>query len=235
MVYCSSCGVEVEARLERCPLCRGHLQTTEPVLKSPYPMEPDPPPQLRIPGRRIRVLMIEVLTVLMFGTLFGVLAIDYLMNDRLTWAAYCAPALAAGWWYAWLILFMTNRPAWLLGGGMLTTTLLLAGVDVVAGGFNWFFPLALPIMMTLSLVIAGVIWIACFVRTSWANITALILLGIGIFCFVLNLIVSLQLHGAPLPTWSLPVLGSLVPPALFLLYVHYRLSKVVDLGKIFHL
>lgn len=236
MAYCPDCAVELDDGRHHCPLCGAAVQAEQPQPETrfPPPAEADEAERTPIDWPRLRTLLAEVIGVLLFSPCVVIGAADVILNGALTWSRYWMLSLWGAWVYGILVLYFLRRPAVFYVGLFLNTMLLLAGLDSFTPGKTWFLPVGLPILGAVALLIGAVDGVCLVTRVSWSNLSAYVLSAVAVFCVTVDLLVRNFVGDAVVPTWSLIVVGSLVPAVVFLLYIHYRLSKDVDLGKIFH-
>ncbi len=182
----------------------------------------------------IRRILFTGLSLLPTLGIVSVLAVNLLQNGSVHWARYAVLSLVTGWAVLALALYQFRRPlklVWASAGVLAVFCFLLA---LFNGGQCWWLTLALPILLTVAVLFHWV-WRCTYVRrVHWALGSAVILAAVMALCLALEFIIALNLDQDLAPTWSGIVCLVLAPPSLFLLYVRYRLSKKVDLGKLFH-
>jgi hypothetical protein len=233
MPYCPDCAVEVDDSVEACPLCGAGLQKDALQPTTVYPLVTDNPVKIVLPWDRLRGRIFAVLTCVFIMPLLIVCFID-LLDSAVTWSRYVMLPLACAWLYSALLLYKIRRPVQLLVGLLAVTSGLLLGLDICRGGMSWFLTLAGPAIVAWSLWTVPMAWLLAKRKVGWANGTAWCLLGITLFCVALDMLISQHTSRIPVPTWSLIVLIGLLPVIVFLLYVHHRVRKHVNLAKWFH-
>jgi hypothetical protein len=233
MPYCPDCAVEVDDSVEACPLCGAGLQKDALQPTTVYPLVTDNPVKIVLPWDRLRGRIFAVLTCVFIMPLLIVCFID-LLDSAVTWSRYVMLPLACAWLYSALLLYKIRRPVQLLVGLLAVTSGLLLGLDICRGGMSWFLTLAGPAIVAWSLWTVPMAWLLAKRKVGWANGTAWCLLGVTLFCVALDMLISQYTSMTPVPTWSLIVLIGLLPVIVFLLYVHHRVRKHVNLAKWFH-
>lgn len=234
MAYCPECGIEVTTERENCPLCDAKLQTEEPVFKTSFPSEVRPAITERLSWSEIRRILFGTLSFMLALGIISVLTINLMQNGTLTWARYAVVALAAGWAILGLGLYLYSKPIAFLWRATGAAAILLILLDLFNEGLSWSASLALPILFLAVGAATWLWWVFQVRRAHWASAVAAILAAVALFCVGVNLVVNFYIQESLLPTWSTIVCLSLGPPFLFLIYVRYRLSKTVDLPKVFH-
>ncbi len=236
MPYCSRCGVEVDNDVVNCPLCNTpiqHFEETGPA-ESRYPAD-DVEPRPRIGDRGRRRILWEVLTLLYAIGVIVVVGSDLRVDAAVDWSLYPTISIVFAWICTTLLIFFRKQPATIVIGTIVSTIAFLAATDLVDGKIEWFFPLGLPIL-ALFVIISGIISVATIrAKERGLNVVAFVLIGIAVFCFGVDLLVSLYLTATVDFTWSIVVLLTLIPVAIILLFLHYRLRNRFDLKRVFHL
>lgn len=234
MAYCPDCGIEVSTQRADCPLCGAKLQADRPGNAPPFPTtvqraRPDPYGWVEI--RRILFATLSILPTL---GIISVIVVNLVQNGTLNWARYAVVSLVAGWAVLAFSLYKYHKPLALMWRitGVLSVFLVL--LDLFGGGFSWSLRLAVPILLGLAGLSHWVWWSTAQRRVHWALGTAIILAALMAFCLLLELLLALYFGYSLLPSWSGIVCLCLGPPAVFLLYVRYRLAKKVDFAKLFH-
>lgn len=236
MPYCSRCGVEVDGDVKNCPLCNTPIQRFEDNEpgEARYPAdEVNPKPEMS-EGMRRRILW-EVLTLLCAISVIVVIGSDLRIDSTVDWSLYPTLSIALAWIYSTLIIFFRRQVPTLIVGFIVSTIAYLAAIDLVDGSFEWFFSLGLPIFALFGIVAGVEILVALKAKERGLNVVAFIMIGAAVFCLVVNLLVSLYLSGGVHFTWSIVVVLTLVPMAIILLFLHYRLRNRFDLKRVFHM
>jgi len=231
MPYCSQCGVEVEEYVDVCPLC------TTPILKNNNMIEKK---SLRFPDKPVienktgvlRFLAWEIVSVSLLTAFLIVVLTNIIVNFNITWAWYPMAAIFMVWLVATFPLLLPKRPLLIAIFSVTSIMLFLAFIDLIDNwAFDWYYDIALPIAFMLIVVTTGVIMLCLKVKKKGINIAAFILFGIGIIVLGLDLIIYFDLKKIINLTWSLFVIIPIILTAIFLLYIHYRLLKAVDIKK----
>jgi len=233
MPICKHCGVEIEAEFTRCPLCQRPIdselsQSSE--MTSGY--NPGYSPLSRHEKSR---LFWELTTILHFSALVVTILIDIIDNKRPTWSLYVITSIAASHIFITLLTF-TTRKLWIFLPGLLINTLgFLLLIDLYDNGINWFVNPGLPLAGFFILLLGSVM--AYTFRTSQKgfNIIAFASLAIGLYCILAEIFIKMANNIEVTLTWSAIVAASILPFALLLFFLHYRLKRGTSLRKFFHL
>lgn len=228
--YCPDCGVEIVTQRESCPLCNALLQSEQPSISEHFPSAINTVASDPVSFGEIRKILFAALSIMIGVGIISVMVVNLSTHGALTWARYAVSVLIASWALTGLALYNFHRPLRLLWQAFFVTSTLLILLNLFAGGLTWSVRYALPILLWGALINTALYKTLFEKRPHWANAIASVLIAVAAFCVGLQLILA----GLALPTWSAIVALSLAPPVAFLMYVRYRLSKTMDLKKIFH-
>lgn len=233
MIVCKTCGVELEDGLTVCPLCNKPVRNGKNTRKEiDIPAGKGYSP---LTGREKARLFWELATILHFSALVVTLLIDIITNKKPSWSLYAAVSISASYIFITLLSF-TLRRLWIFLPGLLINTLgLLAILDILDNGFNWFLNPGLP-LAGFFVVLLGLVMFFGF-RTSQKgfNIIGFAAIAVGIYCILAEVFMSLASKGEVVLSWSVIVAASILPFSLFLLFFHYRLKRGTSLRRFFHL
>jgi hypothetical protein len=238
MPYCSQCGVEVDSYVDACPLCSTPLQKITHEKDKKKPRYPDKPSVATNNGGKgvIRFLAWEIVSVSLLTALLIVFLTNVIVDFKVTWAWYPMASLVLVWLLATFPLLLNKRPLLIPVLSAAAILSFLASLDLIDNGaIDWFHKIALPIFILLLIVATAVILVGTRVKKKGFNIAAFILFGIGLVAAGLDAIINYFLYARVALSWSLFVIIPILFTAIFLLYIHYRLVKAVDLKKWFQL
>lgn len=247
MPYCPDCGVEIGNALV-CPLCGAK----NPRLSLPPKPDcedmkgSDRPP--RKPGflgddREAEALTVsekrkiawEVLSVAFAIAIIALSLINLLIAAKLSWSLYPVSAFFFMWILATAFLLMgeDSRLRYLLA--VLDVPVFLLALGVFTGDLSWAWRLAVPIALFAVIVIAAVVLSVRSAKRKGLNIFAFILVGVALICLGVEIFVDLFAHGKISLEWSAITAIALIPIAVFLMYLHYRVAKSTNLHRLFKL
>jgi hypothetical protein len=240
MPYCSKCGVEVGYDVDTCPLCKTPIQKLNAIQgnkKKKYPDEPVPEPvEFRIPVKKIRLLAWEILSVILTSAILIVIFVDLTYNRGITWSKYPFISLLLVWLLSTFPLILYKKPLFIVICEVSTSIIFLFLIDFFDNGkIDWFYKMAIPIIILLVVVTSIVVFASLRSKTKGSNIAGFILLGIGAISTGLDLIINWAVNGNITLNWSIFVIIPSILTGLFLIYYHYRLSKIINLKKWFQL
>lgn len=229
MAYCPKCGVEVESK--KCPLCSYTIKQDIHTVPFSHSVEVD--------KRKVYLQAKEKRSIYNASTTFFAilissicLTVDYYFDNRVSWAIY--PIIAAS-----AMAFITAVSIYIRGPLKIISILIIFLImlfllDIYIPVTNFFLMISLPISAITSIISFGISLIIKKSSRNGANIAGYILIGIALLTITIDLIIQNFIGNMLVLTWSLITTVSLIPIALFLLYIHHIFSKRVDLTKVFH-
>ena len=235
MPYCSRCGVEVDSKVARCPLCEAPIQKLPEENGSPWPSMEAPAPAAAPRSPAERMVLARTITTLGFLIpAFIVATVDLFVSRSLGWSLYVLTALGAAWLWAILPLIFVRRPYLLIGSIMLVGYALEWGVGLLAGDVSWVLPIGMPILSITAGSAALVVMSARHSKKVGSNLAGWISMAVGINAITTDILVNAWTGGSWRPGWSLIVIGAVFPVAVLLLYIHYRPSQRTRMRRYFH-
>ena len=218
MAYCPRCGVEIEDRLDRCPLC-----------DTPIPLEarddtdspPDYPEDVILPKSMYRPLTDNQRSRLLKG-LLGLLVVfpiavtiflDIAITGSITWSFYVVVPIVGAGIVATLFIRYPRRPFIAVTGTLVT----LLVIEIVLDA--WITGRAIGRSPELPYFIVGIVAVEAFLifirrgGRSVRQIIAFILIDASFLVCAVDLLVSRRL------SWSLIVVAALLPVVVFVLYL----------------
>jgi phosphatidylserine synthase len=107
--------------------------------------------------------------------------------------------------------------------------------DLISAKADWFIPVGLPITLAAVFFVCLVVILYQYTRFKGFNILAIIFLSVAGFCILTEVILDKYVKGLIDLRWSLLAAVSILPIALVLFYVHYRMKKGNKLDSFFHI
>ena len=214
MPYCVRCGVELADGAASCPLCGVEVVLPKTLRK---PASGSPRPQLRdvVATEFDRKLWIQVVSALMAIPALGCVVIDAVSGDGLTWSLYVVASLTAVWICS-VSPFLYRRnvvPLWITIDAAALLGLLYV-INALPPASDWFQPLALPIVLTLFLLVLLIIGFSRRGILRELHKATAASIALAAFCIAIESAVDLYLTDAVRLDWSLIVLVLCVPLAV---------------------
>jgi hypothetical protein len=162
------------------------------------------------------------------------LIIDLLVSKHLTWSKYTLTIGMILLIDVSLIIFMQKRIILLFLGSFLSTSFLLFLLDLYDRNGDNGVKIGIPIIFFVFLILLLLFVVIRKVKQKGINIIAYSLLAAGGICLCVEGVLSMHLHAVLQFHWSFVVMVSILPVSAILLYIHFRLRKVTNLKKVFH-
>ncbi|NCA97978.1 MAG: zinc ribbon domain-containing protein [Clostridia bacterium] len=234
MSYCVNCGVELAPSEKQCPLCGAEVMNpAQPAPENPwqpYPHRDDP-----LIAQINRRFIAAMITIALTFPMAICLAIDYSYSGQLSWSLYVAGALAMLW--CWLAPGFLYKKARFLPVMLPISCSLLGFLYLVeyltAPATRWFVPLAMPLVLLLT-VLAGTVTILA--RRSVIRgfaIPAAILIGSGLMAAGTDLLITQLREQHWIVSWSwFVLLPSLAGAAIFLVIARRQKMRTEILKRL---
>lgn len=233
MSYCTNCGVELDEGLNSCPLC-GFTNGTDYINKTVEKKEPLPSEILQLYKTESRRHLWELSGIISFSGIAVCTIVNLVIHKSLSWSLLTDTALLALWICLALIL-LTFRKYFLIIPGLLFTILLtLFLFDLYSPPVNWFYGIGLPVTIALFIAVSIITLLWKVALFKGFNILAIAFLVVSGFCVVMEVFIDKFLFDAVDIRWSAIVGVSILPIALVLLFVHYRMKRGKQLDSYFH-
>jgi len=231
MITCVNCGVELEDGITICPLCGKSPGNTSAKsnIGGTYPS--DIITLNRIENRRH---LWELGAIIAFSCIAVCTIVDFLISTKLDWSLYSDISVIVLWITLTLILFLKKRLILFFSGLIITLLSALLAFDLIDSGFDWFFPVGLPLAVSASITGSLIVFLYRTARYKGFNIIAAALIALAGLTVLTELILDNYFHGTVDLRWSLIAAVSVLPVALILSFYHYRLKRGKQLDSFFH-
>lgn len=231
MPYCPKCGIEVEYNRKKCPLCsfpipdikelKENQKKREEHLLNRYRLK-QAENRRRWKEARIFVYIGIAFSMMVLSLSFGIL--DYHFSGMLSWSQYVITSnLAVIVFLFFLLRFIRGFFLNFLGLGI-STGVFLYILDILNGTIGWFWDMGLVICLNTMIWLFILRLIIRHTRRRGLNIPAFSLIAVALACISLELIRDLYQGNGLHLTWSIPVISSIIPIAIGLLFLHLLIS-----------
>jgi hypothetical protein len=249
MAYCPDCGVEI-GDAPACPLCgaRNPRAAARGAAPECVPCEDARPSTSRFSSflgenadaklftrREKRKIAWEVITVALSIATVGLFLINFLVSARLSWSRYPVSAFVFIAIMAAAFLIMDESRPWRYFVACLDLPAFLLALGFFTENVGWAWRLAVPLAIFTELAAAAVALMISNAKRKGLNILAYALIGAAIECLGIEMFIDLFVVGRIWLVWSTITAVSLIPIAVFLLYLHYRVAKSTNLRRLFKL
>ncbi|HEY5499977.1 MAG TPA: zinc ribbon domain-containing protein [Bacteroidales bacterium] len=241
MNVCNYCGVELDAEMNFCPLC-GH-KSNAPVVSSRKDSNNKEPKEAEtvvynfedLTQLQQRKIVWELATFILVSCVVITTIIDLLISKHITWSKYTMTIGLVLLIDISLIIFMQKQLFLLFSGCFVSTSLLLFLLDLYNHNLYTGLKLGIPIIFFICLVVFLLALLIRKIKQKGINIIAYSLVAAGIICMCIEGIITLHLQNQLKFQWSMIVMVAVLPVSAILLYIHYRLKRVTNLKKAFHI
>ena len=245
MPYCVRCGVELDPEVRKCPLCASPVSLPDAARadESAPPRDAGPehetfpgsPDHTHFTLGEQKKIAWEVISVAGIITALTLAAINLVLSRRLSWSLYPLSSLGFIWMAATGFLVLESKKAPRIILLVLALPLFLLALDSIEGGLGWSLSFGMPLALWIEAVIAAVALAIARMRRKGLTVIAAVLLGAAALCVGVEFFIDLLLRLPVGLTWSLICLLSMVPIALFLIYLDRRITHTTNLRRMFRL
>jgi hypothetical protein len=241
MIKCPYCGVELAENANFCSLCGEPLpkiSEDNPAIietRKKQKREEELSDFQKLSASQKRKIFHKISAIILLSGILITLVIDFVANKTITWSKYPASislvifinVTMATIWFRRYFLWTTLS--------FLSVSGLLILLDIFSGDSGWGMKLGIPMLLAGYIAIFILFKLIHNSRQKGLNIIAWSLLAAGILSLCIDGIISAYRDDGQLFSWSLIVLVAAALIGTLLLYIHYRLKKVTDLKRFFHI
>jgi uncharacterized membrane protein len=232
MRTCSTCGVEIEEAVDRCPLCGTRLQEGMPSLPAEGKERHEP----EVPESSVRRWLWEVVSLLALTAAGILFAIDLANGFDVSWALYPLSAITFLWICATSVIALAKRPPALCAALTAAVIAFLFVLELLTKGRPWFLQLALPLVVLAIVVSIGAWAVVSRLRLALLPAIAVAVLSCGLAVVGIEYLLNRYLPLDRVVSWSLVSLACSISLFLALLLIDKRLKeRHSDIRRLFHL
>ncbi len=240
MSYCPKCGVELDTKIEYCPLCEFPMSVIDEYIDAVEPHNRFPVAENIYIDiiTRLKNQIFFVMTMLLFSATLVLLSIRMFLKVESVFIGYSMISVISLWFYLFFISdFVKNTHYAVLGIGV-STIFLTYNLDYYDGNISWSISYALPI------VILSIIVIFTFMefqkrskhKNQFIFVTIYICIETAILCIGIETIIDYNLNYPIRPSWSSIVFIVLISIAVILFVLYSKMPDKIKnkLRKKFH-
>lgn len=240
MINCWNCGVDLDEHMNFCPLCgtpvfarnseeREKLVSRKLTVSNKLKTEID-----RLNKTQKNKFFWEATTIILVSGVLSALTLNFIIQTTLTWSLYVLVGGLTIFTYVTVLSYVRN--GWtIIVSLFVINALTLLFVDLVNKSIGWSVELGIPLLTAVFVVLTGLIVVIKHTLEKGFNVIAYLFLASTITSIAVEGMVTQYLENRFDLNWSVIVMGSTLPVAFVLLYIHYKLRKGTDLRKFFHL
>jgi hypothetical protein len=233
MSYCTNCGVELDKDMISCPLC-GFDAGEEDMSANNIKAEHFPSDIILLYKKETRKHIWELSGIITFSGIVVCTIVNFVISKSLTWSLYADTSILTSWICLTLILLTFRKYFIIIPGFLLTILATLFLFDRFSPPVNWFYGIGLPLTIALFVCVSIMVVLWKVAHFKGFNILAFAFFVLSGFCIVSEVFINKYLFNQVEIRWSAIVAVSLLPIALVLLFVHYRMNKGKRLDSYFH-
>lgn len=239
MICCRNCGVELEENTNYCSLCGEPVSdkncTESDDLISNKTKKTTLTDFQKLNKLQKRKIFWEIAGMILFSGMLITLTINLVDSKAITWSKYIITIGLALFVHITLFLFLNKKIILLFALSFLTSAAFIFFLDHYIGNSGWITKLGIPLLLSSYIIVLAFILIEKRIKQKGVNLIAYIILALGLLCVCIDGIISVYIKDYLNFGWSLTVMVTAILISSLLLYVHYRLKKVTDLKRFFHI
>jgi hypothetical protein len=233
-MICKNCGVELEDDVVICPLCGEPVNDKKLIGDKHVFTESERPGDGHTMSQPQRKLTWEIVSLILLSAAIATFVVDFIINKRITWSEVPTACCLTIFCYVSLFAFWNQSTLMEMVGGFVLSAICLVILDLLTTGIQWSLRLGIPLLFASNLVAGILILIVQHSKYKGINLLAYGFLGAAVLCIAIEAIVSLFESNILIVTWSVIVASCILPVAVVLLVMHFRLKKGQSLEKTFH-
>lgn len=237
MNVCNNCKVELDDDINICPLCgkKTNLPVKEEHVKEKSGFEINDFNFDELTEKQKGKLFFEISILILCSLVVVPLIIDIIINNRITWSKYTIASGLAVFANVIILSLYFKRTFLVLAGSFVSMSLLLLAIDLFSHNVGWGLKLGFPIILFIHAIIFFLLLIVKKQKQKGINLLAYILLAAGMLCICIETIIDLHISNSLNLQWSLICFISVVPVSALFFFIHYKLKRVTDLKRFFHI
>lgn len=186
-MYCINCGVKLADTEQKCPLCctaPGEIPLRKEPERPFYPKDRDPRVKVKTGAVNGAVLFLFLIPLLV--TFF----VNLQVSGRLDWFWYVAGAVLTSYILVALPLwFRRPNPVVFVPCDFAAVALYLLLINILTEG-NWFFSFALPVTVSLGMIVTTVVVLLRYLRKGRLYILGGAMIALGAVTLLLEVLLS---------------------------------------------
>lgn len=225
--FCSLCGERIlDKTTENADFIKSGRALREEKLLTDYQ---------RLTGYQKRKIFWQISGMILISGIIITIFVDFIGNRDITWSRYPATISLVLFINFTLNTFLRKKITLMVVLSFLSVAGLFILFDLYAGETGWKIKLGLPVLLAFYATFIALIYLIWNSKQKGLNIIAWALIAAGLLSAYTEGMISIYFRGTIHLGWSLIVMISAVLISILLLYIHYRLKRVTDLKRFFHI
>ncbi|NTW71258.1 MAG: hypothetical protein HGA49_03335 [Eubacteriaceae bacterium] len=225
MSYCPKCGVELDNKGGKCPLCDYPVPLIEDEKAENPARFPTPVNIYPEEFRQVKKKVLLSITVIFVLAILAMIFENIYLDGELTWAKYSIVSTICLWVYIIIFLNFIPNVYFYLVSATLNTIVFLFILDILSGSINWFFTLGLPLVL-------GVFFLSClsvllykYLKKKLLIFIAVNIIFLSFYVVLVEASVSIHILGKVQLFWSMITGIPIFLLGLALVYINYFFPK----------
>lgn len=230
MPYCVKCGVELDKSAKKCVLCNTEVMIEQQDEIPPYPKEKSEVSQLNTG------YFAMLLSVILIIPNVACLVINLIYSPEIYWMYYVFGGSLVLWMiFIFPMTLKKKRPLIHVFLIFLSATLYLLLIALALSGMRWFLTIALPVCITVMLLLFIIIFIVNRKKPGKLKATSISLITVIVLCLVVEGTVDYFVNATIQFSWSYIVAASIVPVIIALVLLSGNKKLQNELIKKLHI
>lgn len=240
MINCRNCGVELDERMNFCPLCGAPVFIKDPdkrekLIKEKTEVSTRLKTEIATLDKTQKTKFFwEITSIIVAASIIPAVALNIIVNSYLSWSLYVLVGCLTVFAYITVLSFIKNGWAIMLSLFFINSIALIF-IDLIDYSVEWSVKLGIPALASVCMILAGVILAIRHTPEKGFNIIAYFFLASAILSAAVDILITLYVENRFHLSWSVIVFVATLPVAFILLYIHYKLRRGTDLRKFFHI
>jgi hypothetical protein len=219
MKTCPNCGVLYDTKDGKCPLCQKESVIIDLNRKMAF----------------TKAFYWRIYSIFSLAAFLIILVIDLVYNPGLTWSKIPLISICYAWLSLHLILIARLKSFPPVFIETMASFIMLVLLDRFTSGKAWSIYLALPILISLCILLSVSLLVRRFSNFSILQTTAFNVFLAGFFLIILEVLLKNYKMEALSLSWSLIAFAGLLPLCIFFYYFDKKIKKRgEELKKYFH-
>lgn len=228
MAYCPRCGVEVEDRLEHCPLCKTHIpeevrERKEEAGDFPADVIEPKPLYKTLSKKQKKILTAGLIGFLGLFPIAICLGIDLMLHGTITWSYYVTVPLLGAALIAWIYVHYGKRPLISVTAMLLIMLIIQMLIASRTNPLAYFHSPSFPFFIVSFIAIEAFL---IYITRKWPGVLKLLSF---LFFDSAMLVLAINILISGRASWSLIVISALLPISLYLFYAKQAKKKGLNM------